>query len=83
MNFSKGQVFRSGTVSFEIVNVIPVTKHFSKLEISFLHAGYFSTCKIDFGSNDLEEAIAQGEIWSDSMFDCEKIMLDNNFDLDQ
>lgn len=78
-----GKRYTTGNLSFQVFRVTPVTNHFAKLEFQLLNAGYFSSCLLTFGSDELEQGLISGQIWVEPTLDVETIMIENNFDLDQ
>lgn len=62
MDFQLHEKFQTGTVIFEIVNIVPVVKTFSKLEIRIKECGLLSNWSIDCGSDELEKGILSGQV---------------------
>jgi len=78
-----GKRYTTGNLAFQVFRVTPVTNYFAKLEFQLLDAGYFSSCLLTFGSDELEQGLSSGQIWVEPVLDAEKVMVENNFDLDQ
>lgn len=65
MNYDlmKGKIFQTGNMRFKVVSYEMITEHSAVLYVKLLDGGFFSTVTINFGSDEIKEAILSGQIW--------------------